>query len=294
MEAISREQRWQAVQFIRALSGNPGGVEAWQVFDDRKVDATKAATFHGSIHEVGARLIKNNADHCGVFVSICQTDGIGRSAAHVTRVRALFVDCDKVRPTSWHLPPSIVVESVAGPHAYWLVDDCPTPAFAEAQKRLAAGYDSDPVVHNLSRVMRVPGFLHCKAEPRLVELAAAPAHRYTTAQVLAGMPTLPRREVPARQDGAPVVGRWRQVDPVRAFSDAGLYGRRLGEGKHAVVCPWVDGHTVKDYTGCSGDAVLWESGRNGLPVFLCSHASCAGRYFFHALQQIGAMVVDTR
>jgi len=287
---ISREQQWQAVRFIRALSGDAAGREAWQVFDDRKLDTTKAATFHGSVHECANRMITANAQNCGVFVSICATDGIGRGAAHVTRVRALFVDCDKVRPARWHLPPSIVVESVAGPHAYWLVDDCPTPAFAEAQKRLALHYDSDPVVHNLSRVMRVPGFLHCKGEPRIVELAEAPAHRYMVAQVLAGMPDLPRFERPHRVEGtAQVSAGWRRVDPVRAFADAGLYGRPLGNGKHAVVCPWVDGHTQKDYTGRSGDAVLWERGASGVGVFHCAHASCAGRYLAHAISAISSM-----
>ena len=296
---ITREQRWQAVRFVRALTGDGGAAMSWQVFDDTKRNPRAAQVYHGSIHEHGAALIKNNADKCGVFVTIGETDGNGRKSSNIVRVRALFVDCDTVRPTTWHLPPSIIVESAAGPHAYWLVDDCPLDAFAEAQKRLALAYNSDPVVHDLSRVMRVPGFLHCKAEPRLVELAAVPSHHYTTAQVLDGVPHLP---VEARRTFTPAQGQaregygplWRRVNALQAFVDAGLYGRPLGDGKHAVLCPWVDEHSQRDYSGRLGDTVLWEKGTSGVGVFRCSHAHCSGRYLSHALTAIGAIAIDTR
>jgi RepB DNA-primase from phage plasmid len=76
---------------------------------------------------------------------------------------------------SWALSPHIVVESSLGRfHAYWLLDGTVTPTdFGGLQKRLAKLFDGDPVVHDLPRVLRLPGFLHRKRRPfrtRIVHL----------------------------------------------------------------------------------------------------------------------------
>jgi RepB DNA-primase from phage plasmid len=45
---------------------------------------------------------------------------------------------------------------------YWLVKDAPLDQFKETQTRLAKLVGGDPNVCDLSRVMRLPGFLHQK------------------------------------------------------------------------------------------------------------------------------------
>ena len=299
----AREWRGQTLDYIAALTGDANASLTWQLFDDGPdKDFRRARIVHGPLVELAHELQSANASKCGVFACVAQTDGKGRKAANVQRVRALFVDCDTVEPAAWHVPPSIIVRSAAGPHAYWLVDDCELTAFQSAQKRLAAHYSSDPKVCDLPRVLRVPGYWHCKREPVRVVLESAPGTRYRTADVLQDIAELSRpplspyvRTVP-RTEREPMLpserrkfAQWRGIDALHAFRDAGLYGRHIDGDKHAVVCPWINAHTSRDYTGLSGDTVLWTSSRDGAAVFHCAHAHCDGKYLVHALAEIGAM-----
>jgi len=61
--------------------------------------------------------------------------------------------------------PHIIVESSPGYyHAYWLVKDISLDEFRGMQKALAERFGGDENVHDLSRVMRVPGFFHRKVK----------------------------------------------------------------------------------------------------------------------------------
>ena len=48
--------------------------------------------------------------------------------------------------------------------------DLPLDQFESVQKTLIARFDGDPAVHDLPRVMRLPGFYHHKHEPFLVRI----------------------------------------------------------------------------------------------------------------------------
>jgi putative DNA primase/helicase len=100
-------------------------------------------------------------------VTINETNLKGRTAADVVRARALFVDLDKGEPLpeKFHAEPHIIVESSRSKwHVYWLVRDCPLDQFSALQKRLTRAYGSDPKVKDLSRVLRLPGFVHRKVK----------------------------------------------------------------------------------------------------------------------------------
>lgn len=287
-------QKRTALAYLAALTGCADTACTWQVFDDGEdKDWRKSRIYHGTLREVGGLLVSRNVtERCGIFVTVNATDLLGRKVANVRAVRALFCDFDGSEPTSWHLPPSIVVRSAHGPHAYWLVDDCELAAFATAQKRLIARYQSDPKLHDLNRVLRVPGFWHQKTAPFMIELEAAPGYHYRTQEVMGGLPELPapvarpQWRLPANALPGSGKAQWRSIDPVRAFTDAGLYGRDLGGGKHSVACPWTANHTNQDWRGLSGATVIWERGTSGLPVFYCAHASCSGRYLAAALAEL--------
>jgi hypothetical protein len=287
MDAIHKRQ---AAAYVRTLAGDAQAPMTWQVFDDSgQPEGWKLARIrHGSLRRQGPTLLAMQAHGRGVFCAINATDLQGRKVANVVKVRALFIDMDGEMSAAWHLEPSMIVQSKHGPHGYWLVDDCELGDFRVAQQRLARHYGSDPKVCDLPRVLRVPGFLHLKAEPFRVELLAAPGHRYRLAQVLDGIAALPE---PPQRVYKPSAGgaspRWRDVDPVQAFADAGLYGRPLGDGKHSVLCPWAQEHSRTRLDASAGDTVLWESGVRG-PVFRCSHAHCSQRFLVHALREIQA------
>jgi hypothetical protein len=163
----STPDREEAERFLTLL--DPSAV-AWtfQTFDD---DATRkrkdlARILHGSLDWHWNELCQLQAQGAGVFVTINATDGKGRSVANIVRVRALFIDLDGAPlPEKFHAEPHLIVESSPGRwHVYWRVDGCPLDRFSTLQKRLAAHYGSDPAVHDLPRVMRLPGCVHQKIE----------------------------------------------------------------------------------------------------------------------------------
>jgi len=131
---------------------------------------------------VASELARLNDLGAGIFVTVNATDGRGRKKENIIRVRAVFVDADcTASPRGWHKCPNILVyrdapetESArAGNplcrwHAYWLANDVPLDQFSSCQRRLAKHYGTDPAIHDLPRVMRVPGFIHRKGEPQEV------------------------------------------------------------------------------------------------------------------------------
>ena len=172
-----------ADRFLNAL--DPRGVFTFQTFSDRKEDKKgsfdpNAHVFHGTLAEHGPRLVELNQRGVGIFVMVNEGDGqvhdgykTCRTKANVIAIRALFVDLDgaPLEPVLEALPPDIVVESSPGKwHGYWLVDGLPLEEFERRQKQLAAKFGGDPSVHDLPRVMRVPGFFHFKGEPFMSRL----------------------------------------------------------------------------------------------------------------------------
>ena len=93
-------------------------------------------------------------------------NGGGQNDDDISEYRAVFIDVDDTAELSeieWHIRPDFIVKrDDTHFHAYWLVRDFTRNQFVEAQKRLAEHYRSDKSIHNASRVMRVPGFLHLK------------------------------------------------------------------------------------------------------------------------------------
>lgn len=193
----------QALDFLRALDTDLLSCEfCYQCFDDSPAKRRELArVIHGRADDtaVMAELAELNTRGAGVFVTVNGTDGRGRRAENVTRLRAFFVDADDVEmPTEWHCTPSFIVRRDDRHwHTYWTLrgDGLSGPAmaktFRDAQKRLAAFYGTDPAVCDVSRVMRMPGFMHCKGNPVEVQLVEANDARYTLAEVLANIPELP-------------------------------------------------------------------------------------------------------
>lgn len=179
----------EAQRFLDLLDA--GGQFTFQTFDDSKAKrGAFARIVHGTLAENAATLVRLNDDGAGAFVVVSETDGLGRERKNVTRVRALFVDLDgaPIEPvTSGPLAPHLVVESSPGRwHAYWLVSDVSLEQFRPLQRGLIARFGADKAVHDLPRVMRLPGFVHRKAEPvvtRITSVVAMPA--YALSDVLA-------------------------------------------------------------------------------------------------------------
>ena len=161
---------------------DPTGIFTFQTFDDDKErkDMRLARVLHGTLDQHEAALTHLQQKGAGVFMMVNRGDGIVhpgektcRTGKNVIAVRALFSDLDgsPLGPVLAALQPDIVVESSPGRwHAYWLTNDCPLADFRLCQQRIAMKFNSDPKVVDLPRVMRLPGFVHQKAEPFMTHM----------------------------------------------------------------------------------------------------------------------------
>lgn len=169
--------------FIAMLA--PDGDVVFQTFDDdekrRDAEPDVSAKLAWTTRKFDA-LAAMNAKRAGVFLTVNTVDGNRRKADKVTRVRALFADFDGTElPDAWGLEPSILVNTSPGKfHAYWLVDgEFPREEFSAAQRAIAMNFGTDPVVIDLPRVMRLPGFWHMKDGGYQVRTIEANGTRYS-------------------------------------------------------------------------------------------------------------------
>ena len=175
-----------AERFLKRLDPD-AAFFTFQTFDDNQDRKSKSLVrvLHGTLAHDASALKRLNDNGAGIFVTINGTNHRGRKAKNIVRIRALWVDLDgaPLDPVlnDQELPkPHLVIESSPGRwHPYWFVTGIALQDFTALQKALIARFHSDPSVHDLSRVMRLPGFWHRKGEPFLVKLISdsdAPAY----------------------------------------------------------------------------------------------------------------------
>ncbi|HEY0157826.1 MAG TPA: DNA-primase RepB domain-containing protein [Thermoanaerobaculia bacterium] len=248
-----------AARFISTLTGEDGwrAPMFFQTFDDspeKKPRLTRA--FIGTLRDHGSALSRLNRDGACVAVAINALRGSRRILEEVAAIRALFIDCDGPRARRLALPTSITVESRAGRHYYWLLLEPAAPdTFADAQRQLAAFYGTDGMVCDATRVMRLPGFDHCKAERFRVGLVRADAAlRYPLHDILRSHQTsvVPDRIVPAEGPAEP------QNDAVRAFRRWAAAAPRLEGARNATAF-----------------AMAAEGFRSGLPPAAVAYEVCS-------------------
>jgi predicted P-loop ATPase len=192
--AIERD-RDEAERFLTVFAPNTDQF-TFQTFDDNKerkkerAEANKlrkqqgkkplkdplARQRHGTLAEHWDELAELNNKGAGIYFTPNETDLQGRKIENIKRVRALFPDLDgaPLEPVLADGAPKthIITETSPGRfQAYYLIgDDMPLDEFEPLQKAIAARFHGDPAVHDLPRVMRLPGFIHRKGEPFLVRV----------------------------------------------------------------------------------------------------------------------------
>lgn len=154
-----------AKAFVKILTSSDANECHFRTFADKGSTPALTKKFHGKVKTLAAELANLNKQGAGVFMVI--NEG-GQTKDEITRVRAVFADTDgaEIEPLLCLNPHMVVQSSPGNWHVYWLVDaDFPLGMFRPIQLAIAAKYGTDPAVNDLSRVMRVPGFNHNKAEP---------------------------------------------------------------------------------------------------------------------------------
>jgi hypothetical protein len=165
----------EAARFLVALD-HRAAHHTFQTFDDNAdIKSPKlASVFNGTLQKNWIQLTDLSSRGAGVFITVNETNLRGREASDIVRVRTLFVDLDgaslDVIKNDTEVPqPHITVESSPNHwHVYWLVNNVPLGAFRRLQQFLIKRFGGDPKVHDLPRVLRLPGFPHQKIKHGVV------------------------------------------------------------------------------------------------------------------------------
>lgn len=159
-----------------------------------KDKAKPAHNYRGTLAEMWSTLCKYNADGYGIFCNINALDGVARNLENVQHIRAHIIDLDRVTAAqdferASAAGASFVVQSSPGKyHVYFRVAPYVGNDFYTLQQRkFAQMYNGDPKVIDPTRIIRTPGFLHCKGTPTLVTAwpLANFAHYWTADEIAA-------------------------------------------------------------------------------------------------------------
>ena len=193
-----------ATDIINSLY-HPTDILHLRVFDDKKrgiFTGQKLSVEAGRFSTMEQTLKDHNEQGHGIFFVV---NSGGQSDAEITRINAQFVESDTLsfeemqkRIDGFPLPPSMIIKTRKSLHTYWFVKDAEVSRFRPIQKALVDYFDGDSNCVNESRVLRLPGFYHCKEEPVMVEcISFHPERRYTQDQLW--------EVLPHKEESAPIV-----------------------------------------------------------------------------------------
>lgn len=148
-----------------------------------------------------------NARHWGIFWTVNQFNG-PRRKVNLTQILSWATEIDgkdkleMIRRIMRFLKPSAVIESKNGFHVYYDAIDATVETWDTiVGERLVYHLEGDPNAKDLSRTLRVPGFLHWKdpSDPFAVKLVHYSDARYTEDEMLKAFPLPPKQETESRE-----------------------------------------------------------------------------------------------
>lgn len=248
-----QQDRSAAELYIETLTGSADTPVTLQTFVDS--GGGYGRVLHGSLDQNWDRLVKLNNQGHGIFLMVNGGDLVGRSTENVQSLRALFIDDDGNRSEARFErsgeglftgpEPSMTVQSKAGHHTYWvLFGEEPLEEFVPAQKQLAQYFGTDQAVHDLPRVMRVPGFFHLKdpQDPYLVRLLRTSTLRHRLQDVV----TAYSRKAPAAGAEAVEEQKLRDARAYVAGVPPAVEGERGDNATYSLCCSLVRGFDLSD------------------------------------------------
>lgn len=143
-----------------------------RIFSDKKGTGFKGKNLSFNINDFQSKskvLMAHNEANRGIFFVV---NSGGNSDRKINKINAQFFECDTLsleeqleNISKFPLEPSIIVQTKKSLHVYFLIKNGKVEKFRDIQKKLAKHFNGDGSCINESRVMRVPGFYHCKEEP---------------------------------------------------------------------------------------------------------------------------------
>lgn len=143
-----------------------------RIFSDKKGTGFKGKNLSFNMKDFQSKskvLMAHNKANRGIFFVV---NSGGNSDRKINKINAQFFECDTLsleeqleNISKFPLEPSIIVQTKKSLHVYFLIKNGKVEKFRDIQKKLAKHFNGDGSCINESRVMRVPGFYHCKEEP---------------------------------------------------------------------------------------------------------------------------------
>ncbi|WP_415341174.1 phage/plasmid primase, P4 family [Clostridium perfringens] len=143
-----------------------------RIFSDKKGTGFKGKNLSFNMKDFQSKskvLMAHNEANRGIFFVV---NSGGNSDRKINKINAQFFECDTLsledqleNISKFPLEPSIIVQTKKSLHVYFLIKNGKVEKFRDIQKKLAKHFNGDGSCINESRVMRVPGFYHCKEEP---------------------------------------------------------------------------------------------------------------------------------
>lgn len=237
----------------------------------------------GSFEERAQALRRLNDAGYGIFVQVNAADGRGWRAANIVSATCFFADFDGVpleNVARLGLAPHVVVETSPGKrHYYWRVESIPVTQHPALQKRLIALFDSDKSVHDLPRIMRLPGFLHQKQPeaPHLVRvIEARDEPPYALDDFLAALAAAEQAhgvsaEPPRTRAALPISAAGSRPTPDRA-AELAAYESAL---RHSIAAGTLDLGERSAWVRV-GIALKASAGENGFPLWVALSSEADG------------------
>ena len=167
----------EARRFLECFCKGEGSENSYgriniRIFSDKKGTGFKGKNLSFNIKDFQSKskvLMAHNEANRGIFFVV---NSGGNSDRKINKINAQFFECDTLsleeqleNISKFPLEPSIIVQTKKSLHVYFLIKNGKVEKFRDIQKKLAKHFNGDGSCINESRVMRVPGFYHCKEEP---------------------------------------------------------------------------------------------------------------------------------
>lgn len=175
-EEFKRENLKVAKKFLECFHRGEDKRVNIRIFSDRKNSNFRGKNLSFNIEDFESKykiLTAHNEANRGIFFVV---NSGGNCDRDIVKVNAQFFECDTLsleeqleNIEGFPIRPSIIVKTKKSLHVYFLIKEGEILKFRNIQRNLAKHFKGDFSCINESRVMRVPGFYHCKGEKVLVE-----------------------------------------------------------------------------------------------------------------------------
>ncbi len=161
---------------------------------DKNFNSIKLSSRLKDIDETEKILRRHNLKDRGIFFVVNYGGHFDRD---IERINAQFFECDNIsleeqyeKIMAFPLEPSIIIKTRKSLHTYFLIENGNVKDFRKIQRRLIEYFDGDKACVNESRLLRLPGFNHCKQKAIKVKcIKFNPEIRYTQDELLSILKT---------------------------------------------------------------------------------------------------------